>query len=81
MKQKIDALGRVGIPKKIREEMALRPGDRLFIEYDPDQDQIALKKAHPACAACGDCAELLSLHGDFHLCKTCLQKLKVQEAE
>lgn len=79
MYKKIDALGRVGIPKNIREEMALFENTLLWVEYDTEKDQIVLKKAAASCASCGKEQDLFSLKNNFFLCKNCLEQLKKQE--
>ena len=44
MKKKFDNLGRICIPKHIREDLALDENSYLSIEYDKNQKQITLKK-------------------------------------
>ena len=37
MKKKIDSLGRIGIPKAIREQMELKADDPILIDFDPHE--------------------------------------------
>ena len=75
LKKKIDNLGRVGIPKFIREDMELNKDPCLSIEYDPDEKKITMKKAIQTCSVCGTDEDLLNVGGQFFLCRTCLRKL------
>ncbi|MBE6711882.1 MAG: hypothetical protein E7580_00010 [Ruminococcaceae bacterium] len=72
MKKEIDNLGRIVIPKFIREDMQLSKDPFLSIEYDSDQKQIVLKKAVHTCAVCGTRDGLLQCE-NLYLCKKCLQ--------
>ena len=71
MKKKIDSLGRIGIPKSIRDDLAPEGELYLSLEYDPDKKEILLKKEEDTCAFCGSCSNLLKLKEKF-LCKDCL---------
>ena len=49
MKAKLDKFGRIVLPKAVRDEFGLRPGDELEVEQNPDciilkppQDETAL---------------------------------------
>lgn len=74
MKKKIDHLGRVGIPKPIREDMALNEESYLSITYDSDEKKITLEKEGDSCIACGSVKDLLKVHKVF-LCRNCLNQL------
>lgn len=74
MKKKVDHLGRIGIPKPIREEMALNDDTLLSIDYDSAKKIIILKKEADSCIACGSTKELLKIRSVF-LCKNCLNQL------
>lgn len=73
MKKKVDNLGRIGIPKFIRDDMELNKDPILSIEYDPDQKQITLKKTVRVCAVCGSSDDLLTANDQIFLCKKCLK--------
>ncbi|MBR7164728.1 MAG: AbrB/MazE/SpoVT family DNA-binding domain-containing protein [Clostridia bacterium] len=77
IKKKIDALGRIGIPKGLREAMELCPNDSLFLSYDSERKQLVLKKANETCAICNQAKEPLFVQNGIPLCKNCLQKLNV----
>ena len=74
MKKKVDNLGRIGIPKFIRDDMKLGEDPCLSIEYDADQKKITLKKAAHVCAVCGSVDDLLTANGTVYLCKKCLKR-------
>jgi AbrB family looped-hinge helix DNA binding protein len=42
---KLDDKGRVSLPKKLREQAGLGPGDALFLEYDDLNNTFQLTKA------------------------------------
>ena len=69
----IDELGRIVIPKEIRNALDMRPKDEIEI-YIEDGNMI-MKKAKPFCALCGSIDELSSFSGKF-ICGDCIQKLQ-----
>ncbi|MDR0913834.1 MAG: AbrB/MazE/SpoVT family DNA-binding domain-containing protein [Oscillospiraceae bacterium] len=70
---KIDALGRMVLPKPIRNSFHLAEGDRLDIFFD--DDKIVLKKHIEGCYFCGE-AEHLQTFKSVAICKNCLAALK-----
>lgn len=68
----IDELGRIVIPKEIRNALELKPKDEMEIYIE--EDKIVLKKARPICALCGEENGLISVSGKF-ICKECLKKV------
>ena len=75
MKKKLDALGRIGIPKNMREGLSLKKDDLLELSFDAKRKQIILKKAENVCCACGNQKDLLPLQNDTFLCSDCLKTL------
>lgn len=71
--KKIDDLGRLIIPKEIRNTMNLNINDSLafFIEGD----FIILKKYNKDCIFCGNTENILNFK-DKYVCKDCIKKLK-----
>lgn len=69
----IDELGRIVIPKEIRNALDIRPKDEIEI-YIEDGNMI-MKKAEPFCALCGNSADL-SLFSGKYICGECLKKLR-----
>jgi transcriptional pleiotropic regulator of transition state genes len=69
----IDDLGRVVLPKELRNTMGLPEGTPM--EIFTDGDCIIIRKYQPTCAICGssDVVEGLAKHG-VKLCQGCLCK-------
>ncbi|MHB1680793.1 MAG: AbrB/MazE/SpoVT family DNA-binding domain-containing protein [bacterium] len=42
---KIDDKGRITLPKSIRKEININPGDIFYLNYDAEKKQMQLKKA------------------------------------
>lgn len=52
--KKIDQLGRLGVPKDLREMLGMKPG--ALVEFDIDEDSIIIRRsdAHTRCALTGE---------------------------
>ena len=74
--RKIDELGRIVLPIELRNSLDLSPKDTL--EIFVDEEQIILKKYHPACIFCGN-ADDITFFCDKRICKDCLAKLKEKD--
>ncbi len=72
----VDRMGRVVIPKEIRNQLGLR-GEKDFLEIFTEGDFILLKKFEPTCIFCGKLGENLELSG-HSVCRECLEKLNQQ---
>ncbi len=73
MTRPVDELGRVVIPKEIRNSLQIEVKDRLEIMLDGDA--IVLKKYDPNCVFCGSTENVEEVMGK-NICKACLGKLK-----
>lgn len=51
MTRPVDGLGRIVIPKEMRDSMGIREDDRM--EFWVTEDGMVLKKAETRCAVCG----------------------------
>jgi transcriptional pleiotropic regulator of transition state genes len=83
MVRKLDELGRITIPKELRDTMGL--GERAPLEIHVDEGSIVLKKYvkdKKVCAHCQSTSELISLDGT-HICLPCFYRLsqKVKNVE
>ncbi len=78
MKKRLNTLGRIGIPKEIRDDMGLSDGDYLFIDYDANEKKITLTKESTHCAICQSTENLFELKCNQFLCHDCLKKIKRQ---
>lgn len=70
--RKLDELGRVVIPKEIRNKLKIE--ERDSIEIYLDGESIVLKKYEPGCIFCGNSKDLTLYDGKL-ICKKCLNKL------
>ncbi len=69
----VDELGRITIPKEIRTNLDLAPGDgmEIFVEADA----VILKKYAPSCVFCQNVEDVV-LYKDKRICRKCLSELK-----
>ena len=70
----IDTLGRVVLPKEIRDVLGIGPKDPL--EIYTDEDRIILKKYAPTCIFCGEADDVTYYKGKL-ICKNCIRALAV----
>lgn len=71
--RKVDELGRIVLPKELRETFKIDHKDPLEIYVEGDS--IILKKYEPACIFCGNANEVVN-YMDKRVCKECIEKLK-----
>ena len=74
----VDSLGRVVLPKELRDTMNIVQKDRLEIYVAGDN--IILRKYEPACLFCGNAGDVVSFK-DRKVCKACLEELNRISAE
>ena len=72
MVRKIDALGRIVIPKEIRETYGIKENDPL--EILSDGNTLILRKYEPACTFCGSTKDTVAYESKI-ICRKCLDKL------
>ena len=72
----IDELGRVVVPKEMRERCGLEPGDR--IEFHTEGDRIMLCKFQGSCVFCGGTNNVRTALGR-QICEDCLLEIKKAE--
>ena len=70
--RKLDELGRVVIPKEIRNKLNIEEKDSIEIYLDGES--IVLKKYESGCIFCGNTKDLVLYDGKL-ICKKCLNKL------
>jgi transcriptional pleiotropic regulator of transition state genes len=73
--RKIDKLGRVVLPKELRQTLSLETGDSLTI-FVNDDDEIILKKYQSGCVLCGNIEHLRQRKGKW-VCQDCVDNLAV----
>lgn len=70
---KVDKLGRMVIPKIIRDKYELHEGDSL--ELFTEKDKIIMKKYRPSCTFCGNATSLNTFKSKI-ICKGCISELR-----
>lgn len=73
---RIDALGRVVIPKQLRNQFGLEDG--VCLELFTTDTQIIMQKYQPGCVFCGNAENLTELNGKC-ICKDCLETLNSEK--
>lgn len=71
--RKVDELGRIVIPKELRDnlDIALKDPIEIFVE----DDFVMLKKYQPSCIFCGEGRNLEDYNGK-KICPACISKIK-----
>ena len=72
MRRKVDELGRIVIPKEIRNKFDIKTNDRLDIYVE--NGVISLLKDDKKCIFCSSTKDLTE-HNNKHICNKCMQKL------
>ncbi len=71
----IDALGRIVIPKELRNRLEIEEGDSL--EMFLDENTIIIKKYNPACILCGSAKDIVTFRGK-NFCPNCVKDMSVK---
>lgn len=72
MSRKVDELGRIVIPKEIRNKFDIKTNDRLDIYIE--NDVISLIKDSKKCIFCFNTKDLIEQNNKY-VCNKCMQKL------
>ena len=75
MLKKIDDLGRVVIPKEMRDDLGIKPGDKIYVELEKKTRTICMRKELATCLCYGKGTELKEFAPGMALCKACVEKL------
>lgn len=70
--RKVDELGRVVIPKEIRENLEILEKDP--VEIFVDGNKVIIQKYNPTCCFCGSSSKLTK-YKDRLICKSCINKI------
>lgn len=76
--RKIDQLGRIVIPKELRDSLNIKSGSKSG-EGDPleifvDGQDIVLRKYEPGCQFCGSINDVEYID-NIHICRECIKKI------
>lgn len=74
MSRPLDPLGRVVIPKEIRDSLNLTTGVRLDIGVA--DDCVILRRSEAFCARCGNTSPHMLCHGGVAICRDCIGKFR-----
>ena len=69
----IDKVGRVVIPKELRNTLQIADNDP--IEFFTDGDNIIIRPYKPACIFCNSAKDVIT-YQEKRICRSCLEKLK-----
>lgn len=72
--RRVDDLGRIVLPKDLRQTMGIRTGDPM--EIYTDADSIILRKYAPGCAFCGSVNGIRYIHGT-QVCNICANNMQM----
>ncbi len=72
-KIKMDKVGRILLPKKVRKELNIKPTDYLYIEVI--EKLIMLTKVNKYCVACGSETDLIKIKLTY-LCSKCIDEVR-----
>lgn len=70
----IDKMGRVVIPKELRNQLGVKNAEDSFEIFSED-DRIILKKYQPLCVLCNFNEGIIEYEGQ-PICEACIEKLK-----
>ena len=73
----VDKMGRVVIPKEIRERLKIE-NDKDSFEIYTDGDLVILKKYQASCVFCGSLEDSIPYNG-YTVCNKCIEKLNEME--
>ena len=71
--RKVDELGRVVLPKEIRNSMNLSEGDE--VEFSLSGALLQIRKSVVSCKLCGNRKDLQAVNGTI-LCLNCIKQIK-----
>ena len=75
----VDKMGRVVIPKEIRDMLGVK-NDVDSFEICMEDDRVILKKYQPTCIFCDSLAECVEFEGHA-VCFDCIEKLNLKKFE
>lgn len=77
MSRAIDPLGRIVLPKEIRDSLNLTTGVRLDIGVS--NDKIILSRSEAFCACCGQTHNHMLYHAGVAICEDCFSRFEPAE--
>ena len=74
MTRKVDHLGRIILPKELRDNLGINCGDP--VEIYPEGEYLYVKKKLPECIFC-ESSENVIEYDEKAICKSCIDELKL----
>ncbi|NLX76388.1 MAG: AbrB/MazE/SpoVT family DNA-binding domain-containing protein [Clostridiaceae bacterium] len=72
--RKLDALGRIVLPKSLRKQLNINEGDSMEMFID-DEGNVVLDKYVPRCTFCDQVSENMVEYKGKHICRECLSEM------
>lgn len=72
--RKLDALGRIVLPKSLRKQLNINEGDSIEMFIDNDGN-VVLDKYVPRCTFCDSVSEDMVEYKGRHICRNCLKEM------
>lgn len=76
--RKVDELGRIVIPKELRNVLNIPEGTPLEI-FVNEKSEVVLRKYYPGCRFCGGMENLVIFAGE-HVCQNCISNLSLKKS-
>jgi transcriptional pleiotropic regulator of transition state genes len=73
MTRKVDGLGRVILPKELRNDLEIAAGE--LIELYVEENMLYVKRYYPECIFCESTEDVIE-YNDKIICKKCIEELK-----
>lgn len=72
--RKLDALGRIVLPKSLRKQLNINEGDSIEMFID-NEGNVVLDKYVPRCTFCDRVSEQMIEYKGRHICRDCLSSM------
>lgn len=73
--RKLDSLGRIVVPKELRDTLGIANGDAVEIFVNAAKGEVILHKYEPACHFCNENTQDLTTFRARRICESCLEEL------
>ena len=75
----IDSLGRIVIPKEIRNQLGLKHGEQVCFRVDEERKILMIEKNKTKYFCCSSNNNLIKMKNGYYICKECIQDLKLEK--
>lgn len=77
MSRAIDPLGRLVLPKEVRDSLNLKTG--VHLDIGVSNDKIILSRSEAFCACCGQTHDHMLYHAGVAICEDCFSRFEPAE--